>query len=148
MPIPPLNDEGYLPAGVHDCTLDEIGERFGRFQDTDRRVKLFESLRTYVQALRRTDFGVALIVDGGFVTGKSTPSDIDLILLTRSGWRMPKSMPPIQYNLISTRWVRTRRGFDLFVAPEDSDACREWVEFFQRERGRPEIRKGILRVTL
>jgi hypothetical protein len=31
-----------LPEGIHDCTLDEIGARFGRFQTTDRRVHLFK----------------------------------------------------------------------------------------------------------
>jgi len=43
MPIPDLNEDGLLSEGVHDCTLDEIGARFGRFQVTDRRIQLFEN---------------------------------------------------------------------------------------------------------
>ena len=28
--IPPFNDSGFLPAGVHPATLAEIVERFGK----------------------------------------------------------------------------------------------------------------------
>jgi len=27
--IPPLNDDGYLPAGIHQATLEELADRFG-----------------------------------------------------------------------------------------------------------------------
>jgi hypothetical protein len=27
--IPPFNDDGYLPAGTHPATLDEVAARFG-----------------------------------------------------------------------------------------------------------------------
>ena len=29
MPIPDLSPDGYLPPGIHACTLEEIRERFG-----------------------------------------------------------------------------------------------------------------------
>ncbi len=32
MAIPPLNEYGWLPAGVHDCTLEEAAARFDGFQ--------------------------------------------------------------------------------------------------------------------
>jgi hypothetical protein len=35
--IPPFNENGYLPPGIHLASLDEIAERFGR-QSEMRRV--------------------------------------------------------------------------------------------------------------
>jgi hypothetical protein len=35
--IPPFNQDGYLPEGIYDCTMDETAERFGGFQKSDRR---------------------------------------------------------------------------------------------------------------
>ncbi len=48
MAIPSLDSEGFLPVGVHDCTLDEIGARFGTFQRSDRRPQLFARLQAFV----------------------------------------------------------------------------------------------------
>ena len=42
MPIPLLNENGLLPMGIHICILEEIRQRFGRFQGSDRRPHLNE----------------------------------------------------------------------------------------------------------
>jgi hypothetical protein len=39
--IPLFNEHGWLPDGIHDCTLDEAAERFGAFQSIDRRSQLW-----------------------------------------------------------------------------------------------------------
>ena len=31
MPIPKLNERGFLPHGIHECALSEIKDRFGKF---------------------------------------------------------------------------------------------------------------------
>jgi hypothetical protein len=41
--IPYLDDDGYLPPGVHPATLDEVEERFGIGSEV-RRVQM-ESIR-------------------------------------------------------------------------------------------------------
>jgi hypothetical protein len=74
MPIPGLNDAGLLPPGVHDCTLDELRQRFGVFQTTDRRPKLFDKLQQLVQEAWATGFVAEIIVDGSFVTAKPDPT--------------------------------------------------------------------------
>jgi len=43
MPIPDLNEDGLLPEGIHEASLEEVRERFGRFQRTDRRPDLFSN---------------------------------------------------------------------------------------------------------
>jgi hypothetical protein len=42
MPIPDFTPDGFLPPGVHDCTLDELRVRFGVFRSNDRRPRLYE----------------------------------------------------------------------------------------------------------
>ena len=49
--IPPFDDHGLLPPGVHVATIDEVGCRFGRESEL-RRVQM-ESLRWLVDAARR-----------------------------------------------------------------------------------------------
>ena len=39
--IPPFNEHGWFPEGVHDCTMDEAAEQFGAFQGSDRRPQLW-----------------------------------------------------------------------------------------------------------
>ena len=52
MPIPNLSEQGLLPPGIYDCSLEEIGERFGTFQSTDRRPRLYEKLQAFLQQVR------------------------------------------------------------------------------------------------
>ena len=77
--IPDFDEQGYLPAGVHLASLDEIEARFGR-QSEIRRVQM-ESLRWLVELARKT--GVQrLVINGSFVTERLEPNDVDCVLLT------------------------------------------------------------------
>ena len=76
--IPPLNEHGHLPPGVHAATLDDVDARFGRESEV-RRVQM-ESLRWLVDLARRS--GVRrIVVNGSFVTDKVEPNDVDCVLL-------------------------------------------------------------------
>jgi hypothetical protein len=76
--IPDCNDDGYLPAGIHPATLDEIADRFGR--ESELRQVQMESLRWLVDLARRA--GVQrIVVNGSFVTDKLEPNDVDCVLL-------------------------------------------------------------------
>ena len=80
--IPPFDDSGWLPPGVHGATLAEIEDRFGR-QSELRRVQM-ESVRWMVDLARRA--GVERIVlNGSFVTDIMEPNDVDCVLLFRPG---------------------------------------------------------------
>jgi hypothetical protein len=77
MPIPDLDANGLLPPGVHDCTLEELEERFGRDQWVENRLRpcrslLCARLEEYVAELQRAR-SATLIVDGSFVTGRAEP---------------------------------------------------------------------------
>src|SRR6476660_9378466 len=103
MAIPELNAEGVLPPGIHDCTLKEVRERFGVFQSSDRRPRLFATLRALVYEWRTAGLFLAVLLDGSFVTSKPAPNDIDLVLVVRSGHNFRGEWLPDQYNLLSSR---------------------------------------------
>jgi len=76
--IPPFNDDGYLPPGIHPASLQEVAARFGSESEL-RRVQM-ESLQWLLELARRA--GVRrIIVDGSFVTDKLEPNDVDCVLL-------------------------------------------------------------------
>src|SRR3990170_462940 len=80
--IPPFDDSGCLPPGVHQATLAEIEARFGR-QSELRRVQM-ESVRWMVDLAVRA--GVQRIVlNGSFVTDIMEPNDVDCVLLFPGG---------------------------------------------------------------
>lgn len=76
--IPPFNEFGYLPVGIHPATIDEIDARFGRISEL-RRVQM-ESVRWMIELANRA--GVKRIVlNGSFTTDIMDPGDIDCVLL-------------------------------------------------------------------
>lgn len=147
MPIPDFDDEGLLPEGLHLCTLDEVLERFGQFNVSDRRVALGAQLRRYCEHLRAISFRTFLVVDGSFVTATEEPGDVDLLLVVGADADLAPDLLPQDYNAISKRQVRRHYEFDLLVAPEKSDAYQRHLEFFMQVKGRPERRKGLLKVV-
>jgi hypothetical protein len=76
--IPPFDESGFLPPGVHPAALGEVEGRFGR-QSELRRVQM-ESVRWIVELAVRA--GVQRIVlNGSFVTDIMEPNDVDCVLL-------------------------------------------------------------------
>ncbi|MFO0810325.1 MAG: hypothetical protein U0746_17010 [Gemmataceae bacterium] len=76
--IPPFNDDGYLPPGIHPATVEEIAERFGR--ESELRQAQMDCLRWLVDSARRA--GVQrIVVNGSFTTDKLEPNDVDCVLL-------------------------------------------------------------------
>ena len=76
--IPPFNDEGYLPPGIHAATLEEIASRFG--EDSELRRVQMDSVHWLVELARRAGV-LRIVVNGSFVTDKLEPNDVDCVLL-------------------------------------------------------------------
>jgi hypothetical protein len=69
--IPPLNEHGYLPPGVHRATLDEVIQRFGH--GSEQREAQADSLRWLVPLCR--DAGIfKFLINGSFVTDVLEPT--------------------------------------------------------------------------
>jgi predicted nucleotidyltransferase len=77
--LPPFDDEGDLPAGVHRATLSEVLERFG--QGSPQRSAVADRLSRIYQLAVSTGQVARFVVFGSFVTDKSDPNDVDIILL-------------------------------------------------------------------
>lgn len=148
MPIPSLTAEGYLPPGVHDCTLKELGERFGVFQRSDVRCRLFRRLEEFARDAAATGFPTAIIVDGSFVTGVDAPNDVDLILVLKRGHDFTAPTRPFEYNILSRQQVRRLYRLDMLVGVEATAVLDRQIQFFSQVRERDDIRKGLLRVLL
>ncbi len=148
MPIPALNEDGFLPPGVHDCTFDENRSRFGAFRATDRRPKLCAALAEFIEEVRIAAIFSAVLIDGSFVTDKPAPNDIDLLLVFSANHDFDADLLPSQYKLVCSQLIRRQRSFDVVFARPDSAAYTQFVDFFQQVRNQPDRRKGILRLAL
>jgi len=112
--IPEFTEKGYLPAGVHIATLEELEARFGREPEL-RRVQM-ESLRWLVELGRRVGV-LRIIVNGSFVTDKWEPNDVDCVFLRGDPFPLDEfaddelwtGLPFIQLAMVGTK------EFDLFV---------------------------------
>jgi len=109
--IPPFNESGFLPPGVHRAALAEVEERFGRGSEI-RRVQM-DSVRWMAELAKRA--GVErIILNGSFVTDIMEPNDVDCVLLVPEGFPMEP-----------TSEMELRRGLPfleiLLVEREDFD---------------------------
>ena len=149
MPVPELNQNGLLPPGVHDCTLEDI-ECF--FVGNAHRRRLFQNLVTCLEQEVRPLFVQAIFVNGSFVTDKDEPEDIDIVLDLRGAtdeekWRGLTFMNDKQRRLLHNYNVHFWINFDTAKSPDFS-------VFFQyigiktaRIKGLdPKHMKGILRI--
>ena len=111
--IPPFDESGFLPPGVHPATLDEVQARFGR-QSELRRVQM-ESDRWMVELAVRA--GVQRIVlNGTFVTDIMEPNDVDCVLLFEPGMGNRAARRELRKGLPFLDLVVVRkRAFDEYV---------------------------------
>jgi len=79
-PLPPFNYHGYLPEGVHDSTMEQLR---ARFVFNEQRQALWDRLEQFCDWVVSTQAFRCAYIDGGFITSKSHPEDIDVILETR-----------------------------------------------------------------
>lgn len=76
--LPPFDELGNLPPGIHRCPVDELAARFGT-GSPERETEISE-LMQFIDAARAA--GVRrLMVNGSFVTGKLAPNDVDVVFL-------------------------------------------------------------------
>jgi hypothetical protein len=148
MPIPDLDADGLLPAGVFDCTMAEVRERFGSFRETDRRPRLFARLEELLAAMVKSGLFESVLIDGSFVTAAAAPNDIDLVAVLRPDHDFERELAMAEYTLVSRALLRRRFGFDVILARRDSSLYDSYVEFFGRVRNAPGLRKGLVRLRL
>lgn len=146
--LPPLNQDGFLPEGVHDCTPDEVARRFACFQESDQRPRLWSHFKEFLKAATATGMIEELVLDGSFVTSKPNPNDIDIIVVISAEHRLSEGLRPDQYALLAQKRVRRRWGFDIVVVKNKSENLIHAIDFFSQVKQRPLLRKGLVRIKL
>ena len=133
--LPPLDDYGNLPPGIHVCSVEELVARFGTGSE-ERETETSELLQ-FIEAARKA--GVSrLLVNGSFVTGKLAPNDVDVVVLPGPGY--PKQAQPLDNDELVWPFLQ------VLVAADNAD-FEAWAtrQFATDRRKRP---KGVVEVTL
>lgn len=79
MTVPPLNDNGDLPVGVHAATWSEMEIRFG--SNSPARIRAFYKLKLLHKLASLTGRLTRFLVFGSFVSDTAEPRDVDVVLI-------------------------------------------------------------------
>ena len=137
---PDFDENGNLPPGVYEVSLQDIGIRFTW---TDRRKKLFEGLKLAIDNLTKANVKKVWI-DGSFVTSKDDPNDIDGCWQYEKGVDADK-LDPVFLDMHPPREAMKKKyGVDFLISGVlISDSAGNTIEeFFQIDRDGN--KKGIL----
>jgi hypothetical protein len=81
--LPPFTYHGFLPEGIHDTTFEAMRERF---VINPQRAVTWEKLHEFLVWAKTVGSFSHVYVDGGFITSKAVPEDIDVILQTHAAY--------------------------------------------------------------
>ena len=79
MALPGFVNSGDLPPGIHTATLEEVEARFG--SGSSARMHLSDRLRRIHKLASSTGHVARFVVFGSFVTAKSEPNDVDIVMM-------------------------------------------------------------------
>lgn len=144
--FPNFEPTGYLPEGIHECTLDDF---FQKFMNTPWRSKFKQGLMQLISDLN--SIGVSIIyIDGSFVTNKRLPNDMD-ICWEDIGIDYPaaQKMHPILFDWTPPRTKQQLKyGADVFPARlYEGGSNLYFLDFFQCIKYSSE-KKGIVKIHI
>ena len=79
MSLPPFNQDGDLPVGVHQTTLKEAAERFSK--GSAKRQAIALRLERIYELAKDTLKLSRFVVFGSFITDKKEPNDVDIFMI-------------------------------------------------------------------
>ena len=77
--IPPFNEHGFLPPGIHSASLEEIERCFG--SSTEIRQAQLQSIRWLLEVIQGQPGILRVVLNGSFVTDLPEPNDVDCAIL-------------------------------------------------------------------
>ena len=143
--LPELNVTGELPPGVHLAGWQEFQSRFGG--TSPRRVWLSGRLRALLELAAANGKLRRVFIWGSFVTAKTSPRDLDLLLIMDEDFEVDGITAPSQAVFDSARakllfdsdvfWARASIGHEMLDL---------WLDTYQTSRS---FRKrGIVELVL
>ena len=107
--IPDLDEDGYLPPGIHEATFEELVERFGNsIQTRVLRTWALNELFNLVE-----EYAIGMYIDGSYVTNKIAPGDIDILLIVPEDFDYQTSEG--QKLATFLRIAKTKYRLDLYI---------------------------------
>jgi hypothetical protein len=143
--LPPLNEAGDLPGGVHRAGWEEVELRFGK--GTGERVHAMATLRHVHELAVRTGALRRLYVFGSFVSAVPAPRDVDVVVVMDRGFRI-EQCPRESLTLFSHADAQARYGASVFWLREgmlDAAGMRDFLRVWQVRRDGTV--RGILEVA-
>lgn len=141
--IPPFNDNGNLPPGIHLVEWSEFKERFGT---TPKRLRMIQGLQTAMEQLKAAGCRT-IYINGSFVTIKPNPNDFDAC------WDRDdvdidylRINAPTLLNFYDRAAQKAKYRGEVFPSDEPVDEGTISIEFFQRDR--EQNPKGIIAIDL
>lgn len=141
--IPPFNEIGLLPPGIHQASWSEFAERYG---GTTWRDRLLIGLKAAVDNLRRAGCRT-VYVDGSFVTAKEFPNDFDACWeeIGVDPWVLDAALLTFDPGRATQK---AKYLGEFFPASSIADANGSpFLEFFQTDKATGR-RKGIIAIDL
>jgi hypothetical protein len=149
-----FTSQGFLLPGIHTATFGEA-EQLLAF-NASRRAQWLQ-LERFIEWVRSSNHFACIYLDGGFVSRKQKPEDIDCILQSRAPYgtsALESMIPYFSYGL--DRILREYSVHLHFWAEGFPGGVQDFRMFFQYVRPReaaessltPHERKGILRLNL
>ncbi|MBM3477068.1 MAG: hypothetical protein FJX75_27690 [Armatimonadetes bacterium] len=139
--IPPFNEFGELPPGVHEATFAEVVRRFGH---NDRRRMLLACLSYALKQLSAAG-AECVYVGGSFVTAREYPGDIDAVWLPGSRCDRGRLGPEFLDEAGSLRPEADIPGLHLFADLLGGILAVDWLS---QVRAPAKRRKGVVLLRL
>lgn len=148
MPIPEFNDDGILPDGIWDCSLEEAAVRF---VDSVERRALWDKFEQFLDYYRGKGGPTLLWLDGSFVTAKRAPNDIDIVA---DCIHASAEQTQVAVLLFFNERTALKKRYSIDFWLKHPNFSNDLTLFFQYVRPdassqqQSSTRKGILRITL
>lgn len=145
MTIPPFENNGNLPPGIHYCTWDEF---VARFETTPLRSRLIQGLLKAMEQLKAAGCRI-IYINGSFVTQKPEPNDFDACWESDGvNIEYLRNNAPLLINYYERRTeLKFKYKGDIFPAEMQAEETGlSFLELFQLDR--KQNRKGIIAIDL
>lgn len=152
MALPEFTNYGILPEGIHECSIAEAEQALVK---DGRRRDLWQKLIAFIDWVRPMGIFQYIYIDGSFLTDKSDPKDIDLVLeFTQNNSCNLSVVDPQVFNHF---YVVNTFSLDVYFAPTFIppyvNDLREFFQYIGVKEGfsrglHPTDKKGIVKVSL
>lgn len=142
--LPPFNDNGDLPPGIHLANFAEVTNRFG--VGSDARTRALVKLTHLLELAERTGKLSRFFIFGSFVSATPSPRDVDIVLIMESDFKLEDAPRECQ-TLFSHADADARFGASIFWLREGMVPQEVLADMFDTwQTKRDGAKRGIVEV--